>query len=520
MGEDTRLKSLNRLTIPEIIKLQAENLSSKPALISDNEVLSFADLDRLSTNIATHLLHLGMLSGDRAAIWAPNMNEWVLAAIAIHKAGGVLVPINTRMKAKEASYILNNSEAKFLFSVKTFLGTDYFELLESEDLPHLLHKISLDESKPNELNQSFLSLKEQALAVELPEVSETDMADIIFTSGTTGKPKGVISSHLQNIKVFEYWSTYIGLNENDQYLIVNPFFHTFGYKAGWLASVMRGATAYPCPVFDADKIIKIINEHQISMLPGPPTLYQSILTSQLIDKLDISSLRLGVTGAASIPVQLIKDMKERLGFETVITAYGLTESTGVVTMCTPDDDYETIASTSGCAIADVEVKCVNQNNQEVPVGEPGEILVRGYNVTEGYFNNPKATKETIDTEGWLHTGDIGILDQNGYIKITDRSKDMFIVGGFNAYPAEIENILCDHPAISQAAVIGIADERMGEVAKAFIVLKPNHELQEDTLVEWSKENMANYKVPREIEFVEALPTNAAGKVMKFILKEG
>jgi len=520
MGQDTRLKSLNRLTIPELIKLQAENLSSKPALISDNEVLSFADLDTLSTNIATHLIHLGMLSGDRAAIWAPNMNEWVLAAIAIHKAGGVLVPINTRMKAKEASYILNNSEAKFLFSVKTFLGTDYFELLENEDLPHLLHQISLDESKPNEFNQSFHSLKEQALEVELPEVSQTDMADIIFTSGTTGKPKGVISSHLQNIKVFDYWSTYIGLNKNDHYLIVNPFFHTFGYKAGWLASVMKGATAYPCPVFDADKIIKIINEHKISMLPGPPTLYQSILSSQLIDKLDISSLRLGVTGAASIPVQLIKDMKERLGFETVITAYGLTESTGVVTMCTPDDDYETIASTSGCAIADVEVKCVNQNNQEVPVGEPGEILVRGYNVTEGYYNNPKATKETIDTEGWLHTGDIGILDQNGYIKITDRSKDMFIVGGFNAYPAEIENILCDHPAISQVAVIGIADERMGEVAKAFIVLKPNHELQEDTLVEWSKENMANYKVPREIAFVEALPTNAAGKVMKFILKEG
>ena len=519
MGEDIRLKSLKQLTIPELIKLQAEKFSSKPALISDMEILSFSDLDNLSSNIAYHLINLGVSHGDRVAIWAPNMNEWVLAAIAIHKAGGVLVPINTRMKGKEAAYILNNAQAKILFSVQNFLGTDYFKMLEKEDLPDLQCQISLDESDANDSIQSFSRLREQSSKAELPQVNETDMADIIFTSGTTGKPKGVISTHIQNIKVFDYWSTFVGLNENDQYLIVNPFFHTFGYKAGWLASIMRGATAYPCPVFDADNIMRAINEHKISMLPGPPTLYQSILTSQLIDTLDISSLRLGVTGAASIPVQLIKDMKEKLGFETVITAYGLTESTGVVTMCTPDDDYETIATTSGCAIADVEVKCVNQDNQKVPAGEPGEILVRGYNITQGYFNNVEATKEAIDSEGWLHTGDIGILDQSGYIKITDRSKDMFIVGGFNAYPAEIENILCDHPAISQAAVIGIADERMGEVAKAFVVLKPNHELQEATLAQWSKENMANYKVPKEIKFIDELPTNAAGKVMKFLLKE-
>ena len=212
-------------------------------------------------------------------------------------------------------------------------------------------------------------------------------------------------------------------------------------------------------------------------------------------------------------------MKEKLGFDTVITAYGLTESTGVVTMCTPDDDYETIATTSGCAIADVEVKCVNQDGQDIPAGEPGEILVRGYNITQGYFNNPEATQEAIDDDGWLHTGDIGILDENGYIKITDRSKDMFIVGGFNAYPAEIENILCDHPSISQAAVIGIEDERMGEVAKAFVVLKPDQDLNSDSLIKWSKENMANYKVPRFVEFVQDLPTNAAGKIMKYLLKE-
>ena len=513
------MKNLSSFTIPALIKHQAENFGSKPALISDHETISFLELDKLSTNIATHLIDLNILPGDRVAIWAPNMNEWVLAAIAIHKVGGVLVPINTRMKGREAAYILNNSESKILFSLNTFLGTDYFKLLENEDLPYLKYQISFDEIEATDSKILFSTLKENTLDVQLPEVIETDMADIIFTSGTTGKPKGVISSHLQNIKVFDYWSTYIGLNENDRYLIVNPFFHTFGYKAGWLASVMRGVTAYPCPIFDADQIIQIINKEKISMLPGPPTLYQSILTSQLIETMDISSLRLGVTGAASIPIQLIKDMKETLGFETVITAYGLTESTGVVTMCTPDDDYETIATTSGCAIADVEVKCVNQENQEVPVGEPGEILVRGYNVTQGYFNNQEATQEAIDSDGWLHTGDIGILDSNGYIKITDRSKDMFIVGGFNAYPAEIENILCDHPAISQAAVIGIEDERMGEVAKAFVILKPNQDLDTESLLQWSKDNMANYKVPREVEFVRELPTNAAGKIMKYLLKD-
>jgi acyl-CoA synthetase (AMP-forming)/AMP-acid ligase II len=188
-------------------------------------------------------------------------------------------------------------------------------------------------------------------------------------------------------------------------------------------------------------------------------------------------------------------------------------------MCSPADDYETIATTSGCAIAGVEVKCIDTDSNKVPAGEPGEILVKGYNITQGYFNNPEATQEAIDEDGWLHTGDIGILDDRGYIKITDRSKDMFIVGGFNAYPAEIENILCDHPAISQAAVIGIEDERMGEVAKAFIILKPEQSLTSDSLIEWSKENMANYKVPREIDFVDDLPTNAAGKIMKYLLRE-
>ena len=209
MGEDTRLKSLTKLTIPDLIKHQAKKFFSKPALISEVETLSFSDLDKLSTNIASYIINLGILPGDRVAIWAPNMNEWVLAGIAIHKAGGVLVPINTRMKGKEAAYILNNAEAKILFSVKTFLGTDYFKLLENEDLPHLQHQISFDESSISDEVQSLEGLREHAIDVKFPEVNESDMADIIFTSGTTGKPKGVISTHMQNIKVFDYIVLYI-----------------------------------------------------------------------------------------------------------------------------------------------------------------------------------------------------------------------------------------------------------------------------------------------------------------------
>jgi acyl-CoA synthetase (AMP-forming)/AMP-acid ligase II len=226
---------------------------------------------------------------------------------------------------------------------------------------------------------------------------------------------------------------------------------------------------------------------------------------------------LGVTGAAAIPVSLIKDMKEKLGFETVITAYGLTESTGVATMCTPDDDYETIATTSGKSIEGVEVKCVNVDGKEVASGEQGEILVKGFNVMQGYLDNKEATEEAIDRESWLHTGDIGIIDDKGYLKITDRLKDMFIVGGFNAYPAEIENILLNHPSIIQAAVVGIPDERMGEVPKAFLVMK-GKDLSSKEIIKWAKDNMANYKVPREIEFLDSLPVNAAGKIMKFKLR--
>ena len=255
------------------------------------------------------------------------------------------------------------------------------------------------------------------------------------------------------------------------------------------------------------------------MLPGAPTLYQTILNHPDRDQFDSSSLRLAVTGAASVPVSLVEAMRDDLDFDTVITAYGLTEGCGFATMCRRSDDATTIATTSGRAMPGIEVRVVDEDGTERPAGEAGEVVIRGYNVMAGYFENPEATAEAIDAEGWLHTGDVGVMDEAGYLRITDRIKDLFIVGGFNAYPAEIEALLLDHPAIAQVAVVGVPDERMGEVAAAFVVPASGTTPDPDEIVAWARDHMANYKAPRQVHVVDELPFNAGGKVMRFVLRQ-
>jgi acyl-CoA synthetase (AMP-forming)/AMP-acid ligase II len=255
------------------------------------------------------------------------------------------------------------------------------------------------------------------------------------------------------------------------------------------------------------------------MLPGPPAIYQTILDHPDLDLHDLSSLRLSVSGAATVPVEMIERMRRELTFETIVTGYGLTETTGIATMCRHDDDLDTIATTAGRPIPDVEVRTVDEGGRTVAVGEPGEVVVRGYNLMKGYFNDAEATAATIDQDGWLHTGDIGVIDEGGNLRITDRLKDMFIVGGFNAYPAEIEHMLMRHPAVGQVAVVGVPDHRMGEVGMAFVVLRPGASVTEDELIAWSREAMANYKAPRYVEIVDALPMNASNKVLKYELRE-
>ncbi len=506
-------------TIPDLVRDAADRFGGAEAVVDGDVRLSFSGLAASVDQSARAAMAAGVQRGDRVAVWAPNCWEWIVAALGVHGAGGVLVPINTRFKGREAGYILERSGARLLFTASGFLDIDYLALLraESVDVDRIV-TLRGDGASWNDymLGSDQVSMAE--LNARQKTVEPHDLGDVMFTSGTTGKPKGVMTTHAQTLRVFEAWSRLVGLAEGDRYLIANPFFHTFGYKAGFIACLMRGATIIPHAVFDVPSVLKRIAEEKVSMLPGPPTLYQSILNEP--DRGDLSSLRLAVTGAAPVPVELIKRMRTELTFETILTAYGLTESTGVVTMSRPEDDPRTVSESSGRAIPDVEVRMVGDDNEEVARGEPGEIVVRGYNVMLGYYEDPDATAESIDPDGWLHTGDIGVMDDRGYVRITDRKKDMFIVGGFNAYPAEIENELLAHPAVAQAAVVGIPDERMGEVGCAFVVPRSGASIEPAALIEWSRDRMANYKVPRRIEVVESLPLNASGKVLKYELRDG
>ncbi|MER3452135.1 MAG: fatty acid--CoA ligase [Acidimicrobiia bacterium] len=514
-------------SIPDMVRWAGRHYDDLEAMVDDGRRWTFAELAGAVRDATRAAIAGGIEPGDRVAVWAPNIAEWVVCSLGLLGAGAILVPLNTRFKGAEAAYILQKSGARALFTVRNFLGTDYVSLITPErHALRALERIVVLRGEAGGGAEAWRDWLAGASSVRpadaerrIDAVGPDDISDIIFTSGTTGRPKGAMVTHGQSLRVYWEWTRVVGLRRGDRYLIVNPFFHTFGYKAGFMSAIMRGATIVPQAVFDVDAVLARVAQERISMLPGPPTLLQSILNHPRRGDYDLSSLRLCVTGAAVVPVEMIRRMREEMTFEVVVTGYGLTESTGTAAMCRHDDDPETIATTSGRALEGTEIRIVDDAGNEVARGQPGEILVRGYNVMKGYYDEPEETARVIDADGWLHTGDIGVMDERGYIRVTDRKKDMFIVGGFNAYPAEIENILLRHPGIAQVAVVGMPDERLGEVGCAFVVLRPGATSSPEEIIAWSRENMANYKVPRHIEIVDALPVNASGKVLKYELRE-
>jgi acyl-CoA synthetase (AMP-forming)/AMP-acid ligase II len=459
----------------------ADRFGDAEAVVDGDVRLTFGELARrIRVAAGAYAYELGIRKGDRVALWAPNSVEWIVAAFGLTAAGGVLVPVNTRFKDAEAHDIVRRSGAKALLVKDGFLGREF---TGPEGVPVI------------DVTSGFL----EAGSPFERAVEEDDVADIVFTSGTTGRPKGVMTTHGQTLRLYDEWCDLAGLQQGDRYLMVNPYFHIFGYKAGLVASFLRGATMIPVDVFDTDRVLDLVERERVTVLPGPPTLYHSLLDAAA--GRDLSSLRVAVTGSADIPVELVRRVTTELPFRHLMTGYGLTEA-GTVTASRPEDPYEAVATTVGRPCEGFEVR----------IADDGEVLVRGYGVMRGYLDDPEATAEAVDPEGWLHTGDLGETDAEGRLRIVGRKKDMFIVGGFNAYPAEIEGFLLEHPAVVQAAVIGVPDARMGQVGKAFVVTRAA--VDADELIAWSRDRMAGFKVPRYVEFRETLPLGATGKVLK------
>ncbi|BBX34133.1 long-chain-fatty-acid--CoA ligase [Mycolicibacterium mageritense DSM 44476 = CIP 104973] len=498
-------------TVPAVLDRIAVRFSDHEALVSDDQRLTYSELRVHVRQAAAAMIALGVEPGDRVAIWSPNTWHWVVACLATHYAGAVVVPLNTRYTAREAADILARTEAPLLIAAGEFLGADKTADLDRAALPTLRHVVRVPIEKDDGTWDEFVARGTDLDAVDAraAAVSPDDVSDILFTSGTTGRSKGVRCAHRQSLDGSAAWAACGQLTSTDRYLCINPFFHNFGFKAGILACLQTGATLYPQLTFDPEQAMKAVAEHRITVLPGPPTIYQTLLDHPKRADYDLSSLRFAVTGAAVVPVVLIERMQSELDIDIVLTAYGLTEASGFGTMCSADDDAVTVATTCGRPIADFELR----------LADTGEVLLRGPNVMLGYLDDPAATAEAIDADGWLHTGDIGTLDERGNLTITDRLKDMYICGGFNVYPAEIEQVLARLDGVAEAAVIGVPDERLGEVGKAFVVAKPGAALDEATVIAYTREHLANFKVPRSVAFLDVLPRNPGGKVVKPQLRE-
>lgn len=506
-------------TVPAALDRFARQLPDHDALVTEDRSFTAAALRDEVHRAAAALIALGVQPGDRVAIWSPNTWHWVVACLAIHHAGAAMVPLNTRYTAAEAGDILARVEAPVLFGMGEFLGNDRVADLDRAALPALRHivRIPIDARETgagtwDEFIAGGTDL--DAVAARAAAVTPDDVSDILFTSGTTGRSKGVLCAHRQSLSASASWAANGKITADDRYLCINPFFHNFGYKAGILACLQTGATLIPHLTFDPLRALKAIEQHRITVLPGPPTIYQTLLDHPARGDYDLSSLRFAVTGAATVPVVLVERMQSELDIDIVLTAYGLTEANGMGTMCRADDDAVTVATTCGRPFADFELRIDAPQS-----GESGEVLLRGPNVMLGYLDDPAATAAAIDADGWLHTGDIGVLDAAGNLRITDRLKDMYICGGFNVYPAEIEQVLARLDGVADAAVIGVPDERLGEVGRAFLVTRPGAQLDEQSVIAYTREHLANFKTPRSVRFVDALPRNAGGKVLKPQLRE-
>src|ERR1700736_3583665 len=412
-------------TIPAVLDRIARELPDHNALVTQDRTLTFAELRDEVRRAAAAMVSLGVQPGDRVAIWSPNTWHWVITCLATHYAGATVVPVNTRYTAAEATDILARTGAPLLVAMGEFLGANKIADLDRAALPDLRHIVRVPVESSARFDDvtwdEFMAGGADLAAADAhaAAVRPDDVSDVLFTSGTTGRSKGVLCAHRQSLSGSAAWAACGKITSDDRYLCSTPSFHNFGYKAGILACLQTGATLIPQLTFDAEQALAAVQEQRITVLPGPPTIYQTLLDHPKRRDYDLGSLRFAVTGAAIVPVVLIERMQAELDIDIVLTAYGLTEANGMGTMCRPDDDAVTVATTCGRPIADFELRIAAQDTGSGDGTGAGEVLLRGPNVMLGYLDDPAATAAAIDPDGWLHTGDVGTVDDAGNLRITD-----------------------------------------------------------------------------------------------------
>ncbi len=518
-------------TLSQVLSQSAASFPNRPVIANDAKHITYKELNARVDHVARGLMELGVAKGDKVGLWMPNIPEWVVAYFAIARIGAVVVPMNTRYKPHEVQYILENSEATTLFMVDTFVGIDYPEMIASvrHQLPLLKNVIVAGEKGDDMRSFSEVeslgdgAIDDDQLARREAMCDPQDNVFILYTSGTTGNPKGAMLSHHNIAENAKQVTEVLHTTEKDVFLLAVPFFHCFGCVMGITGAITWGASMVPMTVFKAREALELVENEHVSILYGVPTMFVLELEEYRKGKADgsgydVSSLHTGIMAGSPCPVEVMKGVMDELHCNISI-AYGLTEASPVITMTRFDDSINLRVETVGRALPGIEVKITDDEHTSVPTGEMGELACRGYNVMMGYYKMPDKTAEAIDSEGWLYSGDLATMDENGYVRIVGRKKDMLITGGFNVYPAEIEEYLFTHPKVQNVSVVGIPDQVMGEVAVAYIIPREGVSIDPQEIIDYCAGEIANFKVPRYVEIVAEFPMTQSGKIKKFRLRE-
>ncbi|MFE8699516.1 AMP-binding protein [Cytobacillus sp. FJAT-54145] len=537
------MSHLLEITVGKLLEEKAKLHPNHEALVyaDRNLRMTYEQFDLHCRQVAKGLMKLGLEKGDHVAVWSTNAPEWLSCQFATGKMGAVLVTVNTNYQKAELEYLLKQSDSTTIILMEQYRDTTYINMLyeivpelqyceagklQSKTLPNLRNVVVLGENhypgtfQWNDIIKMADSVSEDTLEERMNSLHFDDVINMQYTSGTTGFPKGVMLTHYNIVNNAFNIANCMKLSKDDRLCIPVPFFHCFGCVLGTLACVSVGATMVPVQEFNPKVVLQTVQDEKCTGLHGVPTMFIAELNDPDFSKYDLSSLRTGIMAGSNCPIEVMKDVIGKMGASEITIAYGQTESSPVITQTRTDDPIEIRVETVGKALPNVEAKVVEPGtNKEVPRGVQGELCTRGYHVMKGYYNNPDATKDAIDEDGWLHTGDLAVMDENGYCKITGRLKDMVIRGGENIYPREIEEFLYTHPKVLDVQVVGVPDVVYGEEVVAWVILKEGQSATAEEMKEFCKGKISRHKIPRYIEFTDAYPMTASGKIQKFRLRE-